>query len=99
MLSVLYTTASRFNRYMVECESDFIPFLYIKQLVLIDTWWNVNTRSRYTLKYSYNVLIDTWWNVNKVVRFEISAGRFVLIDTWWNVNNGGFGTSHTSDKF
>ena len=33
-------------------------------LVLIDTWWNVNTREYGYLTIDYIVLIDTWWNVN-----------------------------------
>ena len=32
----------RFNRYMVECEFTYDPFKKIVQIVLIDTWWNVN---------------------------------------------------------
>ncbi len=33
-------------------------------VVLIDTWWNVNVyRSRMEFG-GYLVLIDTWWNVN-----------------------------------
>ena len=33
-------------------------------LVLIDTWWNVNSVYPYCNKYRPLVLIDTWWNVN-----------------------------------
>ena len=33
-------------------------------MVLIDTWWNVNTYSIIKLGCSDWVLIDTWWNVN-----------------------------------
>ena len=33
-------------------------------LVLIDTWWNVNTAVTYSDGYFGKVLIDTWWNVN-----------------------------------
>ena len=33
---------SRFNRYMVECESERISRQSIIFTVLIDTWWNVN---------------------------------------------------------
>ena len=41
--------ADSFNRYMVECKSDY--FYYLKQQidVLIDTWWNVNTLAVDTL--------------------------------------------------
>ena len=33
---------SRFNRYMVECELRNAPELPEREMVLIDTWWNVN---------------------------------------------------------
>ena len=35
-----------------------------ENMVLIDTWWNVNTD--HILKHPpvLHVLIDTWWNVN-----------------------------------
>ena len=34
-----------FNRYMVECESILVNFLLFPFMpVLIDTWWNVNSR-------------------------------------------------------
>ena len=36
------------------------------QMVLIDTWWNVNKPMDHAAhRYSF-VLIDTWWNVNQV---------------------------------
>ena len=36
-----------------------------KNLVLIDTWWNVNTTTRIITAMTTSVLIDTWWNVNQ----------------------------------
>ena len=33
-------------------------------LVLIDTWWNVNSNEEALNRYMAYVLIDTWWNVN-----------------------------------
>ncbi len=36
------TYSFRFNRYMVECESEFVDQLAEIVCVLIDTWWNVN---------------------------------------------------------
>ena len=33
-------------------------------MVLIDTWWNVNTSGRLLRGMHGIVLIDTWWNVN-----------------------------------
>ena len=35
-----------------------------KQLVLIDTWWNVNEAEIAFIHDAKTVLIDTWWNVN-----------------------------------
>ena len=35
--------------------------------VLIDTWWNVNSRFITSLITRSFVLIDTWWNVNDKV--------------------------------
>ena len=34
------------------------------QIVLIDTWWNVNEGINVTWCGIKAVLIDTWWNVN-----------------------------------
>ena len=31
-----------FNRYMVECEFQYISYFIKTIIVLIDTWWNVN---------------------------------------------------------
>ena len=55
---------SSFNRYMVECEYWQKRPASMSERVLIDTWWNVNTKFViYTVPQS-RVLIDTWWNVN-----------------------------------
>ena len=35
-----------------------------KELVLIDTWWNVNHIHWKIQPQEEAVLIDTWWNVN-----------------------------------
>ena len=37
------TSVSCFNRYMVECEYQCNCTVYFVFVVLIDTWWNVNT--------------------------------------------------------
>ena len=49
---------------MVECE--WFPYMMLADtdLVLIDTWWNVNIGISSTDKAVIVVLIDTWWNVN-----------------------------------
>ena len=53
-----------FNRYMVECEYQFLLKSKHHYLVLIDTWWNVNHYEHEIIYSQYVVLIDTWWNVN-----------------------------------
>ena len=40
------------------------------ELVLIDTWWNVNMYDLSNAYFTDSVLIDTWWNVN-VIRLQI----------------------------
>ena len=56
-------------------------------LVLIDTWWNVNTNINLgNVNSGISVLIDTWWNVNKTFAKIFEELKGVLIDTWWNVN-------------
>ena len=76
----------RFNRYMVECEFNLPPFQNLSDIVLIDTWWNVNYKTKVTTSKTASVLIDTWWNVNDFFTSEIENLLNVLIDTWWNVN-------------
>ena len=58
-----------------------------KQIVLIDTWWNVNLNSYRRFCVLHVVLIDTWWNVNYHIDFDDFEKQIVLIDTWWNVNS------------
>ena len=53
-----------FNRYMVECESFKSWQMMCLAVVLIDTWWNVNSNEEALNRYMAYVLIDTWWNVN-----------------------------------
>ena len=36
----------------------------MKEIVLIDTWWNVNKQDVTIFVMDEIVLIDTWWNVN-----------------------------------
>ncbi|EDO58931.1 hypothetical protein CLOL250_00473 [Clostridium sp. L2-50] len=49
---------------MVECEFSKPVRYYTFDVVLIDTWWNVNTREQVRKVNRRPVLIDTWWNVN-----------------------------------
>ena len=53
-----------FNRYMVECELNAYQGYTLQAVVLIDTWWNVNTLLHEPMFRTGHVLIDTWWNVN-----------------------------------
>ena len=57
-------------------------------MVLIDTWWNVNSMGIGNFFGVLPVLIDTWWNVNVYTRSLVLYLGLVLIDTWWNVNVG-----------
>ena len=63
-----------------------IVSLYVTNVVLIDTWWNVNVIPKTFAKIFDEVLIDTWWNVNTPEQVLKVNPQPVLIDTWWNVN-------------
>ena len=45
----------------VNIVTGFLP----SYVVLIDTWWNVNSVWELIVKWNNIVLIDTWWNVNQ----------------------------------
>ena len=49
---------------MVECEYDLSRKNRKYVRVLIDTWWNVNSKCFASFSGAVDVLIDTWWNVN-----------------------------------
>ena len=51
---------------MVECEFfvDTVDWGWF--VVLIDTWWNVNSTVNTPRRFNLCVLIDTWWNVNRI---------------------------------
>ena len=76
----------RFNRYMVECKLRSRNATPKTELVLIATWWNVNTMQQMEQIAKGMVLIDTWWNVNQMPYTVDGYANWVLIDTWWNVN-------------
>ena len=67
--SIRLLTIQRFNRYMVECEFLTVYLYQLLNLVLIDTWWNVNVSVSIYLPLCSCVLIDTWWNVNVCCSF------------------------------
>ena len=68
-------------------------------LVLIDTWWNVNSDTVAKGLTDFRVLIDTWWNVNSIFVDTVDWGWFVLIDTWWNVNFIRKSANYKNGKF
>ena len=43
-----------------------VKYCFFIVLVLIDTWWNVNYKTKVTTSKTASVLIDTWWNVNSI---------------------------------
>ena len=63
-VSIAVLVVTRFNRYMVECESFEHYINSFTRMVLIDTWWNVNLNDPSNKIPEETVLIDTWWNVN-----------------------------------
>ena len=55
-------------------------------IVLIETYWNVNTDCPWLVVKLSPVLIETYWNVNLekcIVNCKMGG---VLIETYWNVN-------------
>ena len=38
--------------------------LRVPDIVLIETYWNVNEEQKEWLKFLHTVLIETYWNVN-----------------------------------
>ena len=67
MLDLGDTPELSFNRYMVECKYSIRNTVLSYNIVLIDTWWNVNKSCAYNSSNCASVLIDTWWNVNMLL--------------------------------
>ena len=80
-------SATRINRYIMECKSSF-PLAFTRPSAeLIDTLWNVNRELEQILGKWKPELIDTLWNVNyRGINLQAIHGR-ELIDTLWNVNS------------
>ena len=55
-------------------------------MVLIETYWNVNTALYTALTAIETVLIETYWNVNVFYFGRLRRSYKVLIETYWNVN-------------
>ena len=81
----------RINRYIMECKLTFISSNIFLIIELIDTLWNVNSKTskqtsltnrinRYIMECKLNLLL------------VLIQTQFELIDTLWNVNN-----AHTND--
>ena len=58
----------------------------ISKLVLIETYWNVNSLRSLRRLRAWLVLIETYWNVNKRRCSIFRDNKPVLIETYWNVN-------------
>ena len=55
-------------------------------MVLISTYWNVNSFEYQPVTQPTSVLISTYWNVNKKTASYEEKVKSVLISTYWNVN-------------
>ena len=61
-----------------------------RQVVLIETLWNVNIGKDATGYEILTVLIETLWNVNRFSGNGLYNSSCVLIETLWNVNESHF---------
>ena len=67
--------------------------VFVKDLVLIETYWNVNqVLSEQFVNFLF-VLIETYWNVNEEDQVLPELLELVLIETYWNVNAESTGLS------
>ena len=55
-------------------------------IILIETYWNVNSSSQNTNDRLRHILIETYWNLNKSIDQLKGYGLRILIETYWNVN-------------
>ena len=71
---------------MVECEFDKLDTdETAQQLVLIDTWWNVNCKPLHGILYTFG--FNRYMVECELDKLSCNAKiKRVLIDTWWNVN-------------
>ena len=74
------------NRNILECKCDIFYSQRQKQIVLIETYWNVNSLMPEPPLMPESVLIETYWNVNAQRRAVACRELSVLIETYWNVN-------------
>ena len=78
--------AMRINRNILECKFLCSLCHQVKRLVLIETYWNVNSIFYWSGRQSRGVLIETYWNVNVIEWMLKGIKGYVLIETYWNVN-------------
>ena len=55
-------------------------------MILIETYWNVNTNLNISIELLKKILIETYWNVNGVIERLEALESGILIETYWNVN-------------
>ena len=75
-----------FNLNLLECKLRLPPSSVTLAVVLISTYWNVNSRDSALYPNCLNVLISTYWNVNQIHSLSLPDWVIVLISTYWNVN-------------
>ena len=61
---VVHIPHRHINRDILECKL-FLLFLYlVSSKILIETYWNVNTKEVQGAMDALGILIETYWNVN-----------------------------------
>ena len=58
---------------------------WFREIVLIETLWNVKADTFIKSSDLHSVLIETLWNVKMDRIKELSSASVVLIETLWNV--------------
>ena len=72
-----------FNRYMVECEFFYILAFFRSSPVLIDTWWNVNSKIisiKLSIRFSFNrymVECEYYYLILKLIT-PLSFNRYMV---------------------
>ena len=56
------------------------------RIILIETYWNVNSVLPTLYPSVKPILIETYWNVNTGTDGKFSFDGQILIETYWNVN-------------
>ena len=85
-LMLLQPRLSHINRDILECKFQPVADSCTANLILIETYWNVNEESIYRCVYGLAILIETYWNVNDTISKQHTHAHTILIETYWNVN-------------